>query len=393
MSNATRERFLYLLLAVILAAGAVLYLRQASTPRAPYHPRSRRADGTLVLWQWLQNMGYEMRQLPPRGADLPADADMIILFPGDMPLTDADARMLHDWVAGGRTLALVAMANQNEVRQQFGLSLTQMLPAWSARVEQDAPLLPQANGIFTSHLSMNWGMDVQSAPAALSALRSPTSQDGMVAAAVQAVGDGVVWHLGPQVAPTNQALRGEMGALVPALLRTVPAGGVILMDRYHPVQVESQTPAPTPERNALLRTLLRSAWGRAMLLAGLLLLFFLLMSGRRLGPPLLPEPVIRRREAAEYVEAMARLKQRAHQRTAIARYQESRLRVWLARRWHVDSSLPADALIAALRRSSPPPTDALLQRIEQTLVGLASAPSEAELVALAAQIDELIETR
>ena len=389
-----RKNLLYLLLLILLIAGGVLLARRMPAFHPPYHPQSKAANGTLVLWRWLERMGYQVRRLPETPAAEPPEADMILLFPGQKPFSAGDAEMLYDWTAAGHTLVLVGMHAETAIRQQFGVTKSTDAETFlNAYLFQDIPLLPQAPSALKPPLLQNSGLDISDAPDALPALNHHFRNEiTRPAVAVQAVGEGVVWHLAPQAAPTNEALQGEMGFLIPALLRTAPEGGVILMDIYHPLTPASDETAQRSAPQATLPGyLLHTAWGRAALLAGALLLAFLLLQGRRLGPPLPASHEIRRREAAEYVEAMARLKRRARQRNAVARHQSLRLRSGLAGIWHIDAGLPVDDFIDALQRSDDPPSPEQLQRIRALLTGLASAPSEAELVHLAAAVDELLD--
>ncbi len=386
-----RETLLYLFLAILLIIGGMLLARQLSSIRPPYHPQSKAADGTLVLWRWLERMGYQVRRLPETPAKAPPQADMIILFPGNDPFSARDAEMLYDWAAAGHTLVLAGFRLEIAISRQFGVassvSTEDMLKPY---LFQDIPLLPQAPSALKSPVLQNSGLDISDAPGALPVLNHHAGNKiTYPAVAVQAVGQGVIWHLAPQAAPTNEALQGEMGSLIPALLRTAPEGGVIYMDIYRPFVAAEKAPAPA-RGPGLLMTILTTAWGRALVLAGALLLLFLLLQGRRLGPPLPAQQTIRRREASEYVVAMARLKRRARQRHAVARHQSQRLRSGLAAIWHIDAGLPLDELMAALKQSDAPPSPRQLQQIRETLSGLAAPASEADLVRLSAEVDKIL---
>jgi len=386
------KTLLYLLLFILLIIGGTLMARRLPALRLPYHPQSKAADGTIVLWRWLERMGYQVQRLPRTPMTTPPKADMIILFPGQTSFSDGDAEMLYDWAAAGHTLVLVGMHAETAIRRQFGVthSAATGIPL-KPYLFQDIPLLPEAPSALKSPLLQESGLNITNASDALPVLNHHfRSKITHPAVAVQAVGEGVVWHLAPQAAPTNEALQGEMGYLIPALLRTMPEGGVVLMDIYHTLTPTPDEPAFTTPKTTLLSYIFHTAWGRAALLAGVLLLAFLLLQGRRLGPPLPVSHELRRREAAEYVEAMARLKQRARQRHAVARHQSQRLRSGLADIWHIDAGQPADDFVDALQRSDDPPSPEQLQRIQTVMTGLASAPSEAELVHLAAEVDEIL---
>lgn len=392
-TGARREIISPLILLVVLLIGGVLLARWLPKYQPPYHPQSKTANGTLALWRWLENMGYQVERLPASISSISQESDMIILFPGTEHVSDEDAAWLYDWVATGHTLVLVDMQTEYALNDQFrttALGTTHFLEQevekfGTSTMVQALPLLPQAPASLRPAAKADVGIEMEDEDALfLVALM----YHGLPVAVMQQVGEGEVWHLTMQAAPTNQALREDIGYLIPALLRDVPAGGVIIMDIYHPSTAPALSPAPqTP---TLLHYLLTTSWGWAILLSLLLLLFFLILQGRHLGPPLPAPHQTQRREAAEYVKAMARLKRRAQQRPAVARHQSRRLRTGLTKTWPIDPHLPLPDFIAALQQSESPPSSELLQRIEQTLAGLESAPSEAQLVSLAAQVDDIL---
>ncbi len=389
--HAPRETLLSLLVILLLLAGGLALGWWISTLRPAYHPQSRAATGTLALKTWLERMGFQVRALPTTMAQPPADVEMILLFPGSTSVTVEDARMLHDWVAAGHTLVLVAM-NDFILDAQLDLKQTdrfaERIPE-NSPLFQDTPLLPDGPASLRPAAPSFQSLK-RDAPAALPVLSQRVGEKRFPAVVVQQVGKGAVWHVAAQAAPTNQALQEDAGYLVIAWLRTVSEGGVILMDLYHPL---SPTPAHAfqPGAPGLLAYLLRTSWGVATLAAATLMFLFLLLQGRRLGPAIPPPRAIRRREAAEYVVAMAQLKQRARQRRTVARHQNRRLRAGLARHWPIDPSLPSEAFITALQEAHDPPSPALIQRIEAVLTALERAPSEAQLVRLAAEVDAILE--
>jgi hypothetical protein len=117
---------------------------------------------------------------------------------------------------------------------------------------------------------------------------------------------------------------------------------------------------------------------------------FLILHGRRLGPPVATVAERRRREAAEYVTAMAALARRANLRGDVARYQQERLKRGLARRRPLDPDLPDAEFLQRLAYADPPLEAATVVAVRQVLAELGSSPSEQRLVALAAQIDALL---
>ena len=80
---------------------------------------------------------------------------------------------------------------------------------------------------------------------------------------------------------------------------------------------------------------------------------FLVLHGRRLGPPVVTKAERRKREAAEYVEAMAALSRRARLGKDVARYQQQRLKRGLARRRPLDPNLPDREFLDRLAYAEP----------------------------------------
>jgi hypothetical protein len=210
--------------------------------------------------------------------------------------------------------------------------------------------------------------------------------DDQPSAAVQALGQGVVWHLSPLHGLVNAHLRDRnQAALLPALLRQVPDGGLVVFDTYH-LAADTAEPAIASLRDWLYR----SPAGRGVLLATCLVIGFLFQQGRRLGPPLPNVAESRRREAAEYVRAMAALYRRSRQRPAIARHQKRRLKQGVGRPLRIAPDLPDDQFVAQLaqaahryRASDVAAIAALLRRLDQE-------QEERSLVLTAQEVDRLL---
>ena len=117
---------------------------------------------------------------------------------------------------------------------------------------------------------------------------------------------------------------------------------------------------------------------------------FLLLQGRRLGPPLVTTAERPRREAAEHVRAMAAMARRAQLSRDLADHQRTRLKRGLARRRAVSADLPDAEFAEQLRRATPALAPELLAQVETVLAGLRPEIDEQRLVTLAAQIDEIL---
>ena len=139
--------------------------------------------------------------------------------------------------------------------------------------------------------------------------------------------------------------------------------------------------------------LYRTAPGRALLFALVVAALFWLTQGRRLGPALTPQAEMRRREAAEFVRALASLKRRAHVRSEVAAHHSQRFRVALVRSRALLHSADAHeddaAFMHRLRAESGWPA-ADLDQTELILHALRHAPNEEALVKAVAEADALL---
>ena len=134
---------------------------------------------------------------------------------------------------------------------------------------------------------------------------------------------------------------------------------------------------------------------------------WLLLSGRRLGPPLEVPTQGRRREAAEFVVAMAGLQRRARVRDHIARQQSYRLKQALGRPWRLRPSLPDDEFLRQLQSldqtlsrsahhvgpiqdnsAAEARSHLTIEQVAAILDELATVPDEERLLQLARRVDE-----
>ncbi|MBV7340170.1 hypothetical protein KFU94_70590, partial [Chloroflexi bacterium TSY] len=207
--------------------------------------------------------------------------------------------------------------------------------------------------------------------------------------AIRSLGEGLVWHLSPRHGFTNNELRDRDEAkLLPALLRTVSEGDVILFDTYH--LFGSSNRVQRGEIRTIGEWLYKTATGWATLFGSGAIGLFLLLQGWRLGPALPMTTGTRRREAAEYVEEKPSLQRRTQQRTAVAHYQKHRLKVALARSYHIQTNLDDQRFIERLMNSPHRFDHQQLTMIQQLLEHLDRNPDEASLVKMVREIDGIV---
>jgi hypothetical protein len=369
------------LLATLL--GTVLALGSRAPEPAPYDLDSGAHDGLLALRLWLGEMGYTVATTDGERFVFPHEADLLFIYPGVVRYTTAEATRLAEWVRAGGTLVLVGpRPGERALFDTFGVARQGGVPPNPAEpVRQVQPLWPEAPATLGP---------VGAAPTLelgrAAAVAAAATDSGQVVVAVQAVGQGVVWHLntGYDLANLKLALANQ-GVLVPALLRQVPAGGRVVFDTYHLF-------GPREARVPTLQDWLYGApIGWAILFGCLVLALFLVLRGIRLGRPLPATIDPRRREAAEYVTALAGLQRRARLGAAVAAHHKRRLKAGLGRRWQVAPDLADAAFVERLRHGEARLGEEQAARVREVLHGLSGAPEEAALVRLVAEVDRVLE--
>jgi hypothetical protein len=376
------------LLGLILLGGLLLVVSALGSRPAqpiPFDLDSSAASGLRALDLWLQDLGYDVQRIGGMQFRVPQAADLIFVYPNQLSYTAAEAEALHDWVAAGHTAVIVGPHPEDvELERVFGVR-SGPRDGFGLTEQQRQPLIPEG----ASEYSTDWNMgsealDLEHAPGAVPVLMA---ENGQVTASIQQIGSGVAWHLTPGIAFVNHGLaEDDHGQLLPPILRYVPPGGTIAFDTYHQFGVSR-----VGEQIATLQDwLYRTPTGWATFFAFSVFGIFIVLYGRRLGPSVATKAERRRREAAEYVEAMAALARRARLGKDVAQYQQQRLKRGLARRRPLDPNLPDHDFVARLAYSEPALTAEQGAEVRQVLDALRRGPNEQQLVALAAKVDALV---
>lgn len=387
-------------LAIAALFALMILVALATTPPpepVPYDLDATHPDGLLALRLWLEALGYDVRRNDGLRFTIPGEAQLLFVYPNRLTYTAEEAEHLRRWVEAGGTLALIGPGpDDHALVEAFGVALNPEL-RYERRLAQLLPLLPEGRPVYERDwFSPIQTLDLSEAPQATPVLallaaseETASSNDLKVVVAVQALGEGVVWHFAPGVDFTNRNLREfAQGELAPALLRTTPEGSVVVFDSYHLFGFSR-----VGERIATLQDwLYRTPTGWATLFGLVITGVFWALSGRRLGPPLASAEEMRRREAAEYVRAMANLYRRAQRRDALAQHHAHRLKVALARRFGVRADLPDEEFLEALASASPPLSEAQRGDVCEMLRKFSGRLSERELVELAGDVDALLES-
>lgn len=398
--NSTASRQWLLIGGLFLLMLIVSALLQPATPARPYDLDSAEPNGLLALSLWLQELGYNVDELGPSDFRLTAEngpqADLLFVHPNAQPYTEEEAVTLANWVEGGNTLVIIGPAERDvALMEQFGVAPVQATGISFSQERARQPLLPEPEDGWSPGISRA-ELDLSDAPNAVPVLANRgeglpllNSGDLQATVAVQPLGQGYIWHLSTEHSLTNQALdMAEDGYILPALLRHVPADSTVLFDTYHLYGSATQAVdgAPTSLRDWLYQTNV----GRALLFGILLLFGYLLLQGIRLGPPLPLREEMIRREAAEYVVAMAGLQRRLGEPSHVAEALRRRLKQALGKPLSIPATLPDQEFIDQWQERTPTLDPETIHQVSEILNTLSQNPNEQTLVDLAASIDEQV---
>lgn len=375
---------LWLALALLVVLVAFTILQGETRPPHSFDPTSAAPDGLRALWLWLEAMGFTVVRNDDTTFTILDDAAVIFIFPNQHEYSLEEAERVRTWVAAGGTLVIIGPnAFDDALADTFGVAVGPPAEGLLIEVEQRQPLIPDLPAPL--QLTNNAAtLDLSRAPAALPVL---TTANEHVTLAIQQIEQGVVWHLSPHHSLINEQLRDPAQAtIVPALLRHVPAGARLIFDTYHLFGPG----AADQEITSLQDWLYRTALGRALLFGLVVTLLFLLLQGRRLGPPLPMPEENRRREAAEYVTAMANLLRRGQQRVFVAAHHKRRLKRTVGRALPVSPDLDDAAFVRQIHQhhTTIPPEE--IQQVVTLLRTFESNLSERDLVQAVSQVDQLL---
>ncbi len=347
-----------LVLVFVFAAflgAAWLHERGAQPTYPPGSSDSAQPDGTRALELWLQSAGLRASSGSGQTADALFVVDPIVpLLPGAKAALDSLADR-------GATLVL-AGGTELPVFQSW-LDAVGISTKYGFRQDASRPLVVPMNTTLT--LQAGDAMPLLTAPdGAWLALRKPYRQ-------------GTVIALASSLPITNQGLRdpNSAGFVYEQVVSRLPANGLVLFDEsvHQPL---GSNPATPSEVDLMLIYILHTTAGSVLLYAAVLVLLYVVLSGRHFGPALPPaRPEASQRTMAEQVQAVASLYRRGHQFGSL-RAHFARHYARLAARASGGGDLPAAAstALAALETASSERTlAAAVRQSEQILGGLPHA--------------------
>ena len=328
--------------------------------------------GTAVLRRWLDGLGVPTAVLQgdvyrPRAASPSA----VLILGATEALAPGDVAELRGFVTGGGTLVVATEA---------GVAEALLLDAFDVRLTGVAVLGdhdaagPRAALTGARRLTIDRGREVDPGGKGLVIARTT---DAPLAVSIR---EGAGWvHVVGSLAPflSGQIGDGDNGRFVLALLdEAIGHGGPVAFDEYHH---GAHPPAD------VLAVVQRTWPGRALVAAGLLVFLFVVLTGRRLGPPL---PIEHRpaRSSLDHVRAFAGLVRRSgHEEIARERIRRE-LRQGIARELGLDPAAPAERLLGAFEAAHP----GRAREARDLDAQLARPLRDAELLRSVRRIDQLL---
>lgn len=381
----------YLLWLALVVVG-IIALGAFPAPRGferPYALDSTQPDGLRAFVLWLEEMGYRVEETARQEFVLSDRADLLLVFPGIQNYSREDVAKVQRWVNAGGTVLLVENlawhVNLDPESEYLGATLA----APFDEVQQVQPLMPGAPATWeVPETSVR--LDLNPNPNLVTVVEN---EQGLPTATLERMGKGWVWRVAETHALTNAALDQPQGAaMAVALLRSVREDAVVLFDAYHFDGALAGDASPA-RIGTLQDALYGTALGRALLYVLVVSALFWLVQGQRLGPPLRAREELRRREAAEYVRALASLKRRARVSAEVAAHHRQRFKLALARTHALRSTADTrqdDAAFLQRLRAEGTWDEATPAEAESILAALRAATSQEALVKAVADADAFL---
>jgi hypothetical protein len=380
LSDAWVAAAILLALLGVIVLGVLLSPKKAALPALSSH--SAQKDGSQALYAWLAQLGYRVSNHPESVFAVPAQTKAVFLLEPDpnLPLQSNEWQALDRFVQDGGILVCAGDgAGSASVARHYGFS-TQ--PAgYNHSVAAFTPVLrsPPLDTARKIPLSENYleRAEFDYLPVLVA--------DQHVYAASLPKGQGQVILVADSALFNNAGLK-QAGAaeLLLNLLAPIPRGTAIWFDEWHHGERTLET-----TRSGLEDWLVYTPTGQAVLWVLLVVFVGLVLQGRYFGRPLAAQKDVDRRAPLEYVNALARLSQRAGHRSEILSGYYRQLKRSLSQRYRIDPNLPDPEIARKLAETHPEMDAAALADLLKQLKR--SNLSEQEMVERAHQAAEMIQ--
>jgi hypothetical protein len=379
-SSVTPVAILVVVLAVLVAV-IVIAGPGSSADDDPSSTANGRA-GTLALYDWLPATGAGVHRIYSAfdlgGTDVLISADPL----DDYAYTAGDDATLTSFLEGGGevVLAISDPASVAAVLDPLGIaaqpsdlaSATPTQPFPGSAGVASVPLAAPGEATSGSVWTFSGGGSL------VPLLGGPQAP---VAAAVR-VGAGRLYLVGSEYPLSNDGLRrGGSAAFVLGLVDSARGDRVGFDEVHHLGTAGSGDQGLTAVFQGPLLT--------AVLLAVLVVLAYLVTSGRRLGRPLPRRDPARVPSVLEHIEAVGHLLSRSRERGAVAGRYAEELKLRVGRVTGVEPRLPDPDFVAALAGFGEDRARAAAVLLEQARQLAGRRPTEGDLLGLARRVDAL----
>lgn len=367
-------------LLVIAVVAALLAPRSVSDS----DPSSRSAGdaGTLALYLWLSRLGLPVERMT--GDFVPGRADVLVIAE---PTDAITAQQAQDVVAMVRDGGMVILAADRGSLNQSAdlLSALGALPD-TAGLQEDSSAQPAAFDataaapidpaglVHTVPMRSGFTFDTRS-DSTVTLLHHGDDAVGVAAP----LGRGRAYVLSSPYPLSNLGVREKDSA--PFLLALIDRarGGHVVFDEVHHGETASGGASAA----------LSGPVGVAGGLAAAAIFAFLLLSGRRLGRPVPATDPARVPSASEYVDALGALIERTAQRGGIADRYAEELKQRVGAASAIDPRLDDATFLGVLEGYDPAAAERVRGVLGRCRNLAAGRPSDAQLVALAREVDEV----
>jgi hypothetical protein len=379
----TKEIFLIILLCAVLVIITFFVLQrstQSTSSDTPYSTYSGSLNGVKPLYDTLKKLNFRVERVRAEPYTLSPNLSVLFLVqPHDVLKAETRVEM-QAFVEQGGILVVATTQNLHGLVSDYGLQI----------VEAEKPLITSLrlspNPFFedtpVDHFISFTACGIHPVERELAPLFGVGTEYSLV---TFRVGAGRVFVLSCPYIFTKHGLGFEENAtLVYNLLTYLPPKSRIGFDEYHHgfrSQTESRSRSGTGQ---LVRLFWGVPIGWALVYAGMLILIFLLLRGRRFGQPIEPDRS-RRRLSSEYVLAMENLYRKGRKRDAILEHIRNEFRRTLAAPWNITPTLDIPTFVDEIAKRKPIDADelrSLLEALEQTI-----ELSEHRLLTLAQRVE------
>lgn len=311
---------------------ALLLIPPADERRVPLTVYSAEPGGAKALRLWLEALGYPVSTVEGDRYAIGRDVRTMLVLAPTQEISTAALGELERWTRrGGRLVVGVNGVYTRELLRRFGVS--------TRPTESIARAVPAESGVLDpaiTTIEVDAGSELVLGERASGAIpllvgqQPETSSYRPILAARAPADRGELIVLTVPDVLSNAGLHDEAKARLALSLIGPRERGQVAFDELH-------HGFGSLERRHLYSLLLEQSWGRTAILAGVLVLIFLLLRGRRLGRPV-PVFVDRGRSLGELVTSQASLYRAGGKRAFVAEHLARQLRHDLTR----TLGLPAD---------------------------------------------------